>query len=140
MAGGATTSVERRIAFRTKSGHMSAMTAVDYETALARYRDIVAASAHDTVKGKANPYTSLNGNMFSFLDKSGVLCLRLSKSDHDAFVETHRTEPVLQYGAVMKGYVAVPEAIASDPKAIQNYFEICLENARTLKPKPTQKR
>lgn len=37
-------------------------------------------------KGNANPYTSLNGHMFTFLDKEGKLSLRMNKEDRQGLV------------------------------------------------------
>lgn len=116
----------------------AAMTTNDYKQALERYRAIVDASGHDAVKGKANPYTSIKGNMFSFLDESGTLCLRLSKADREAFVRHYRTDPVVQYGAVMKEYVTVPECLAEDRDAVQACFEKCLSYAASLPAKPSR--
>lgn len=111
------------------------MADVNYDDMLALYRKLVEASGHDKVKGKANPYTSLNGNMFSFLDKSGVLCLRLPQAEREAFVEKFNTKPVVQYGAVMKEYVAVPAALIGDAETLTQYFARCLSYARTLPAK-----
>ena len=47
--------------------------AYSYADALTRYRILMSQLDGTEVKGKANPYTSMNGNMFSFLDKAGVL-------------------------------------------------------------------
>lgn len=114
------------------------MTETTYKNALERYRAIVGAGGHGEVKGKANPYTSINGNMFSFLDKSGTLCLRLSKPNREAFVEQHGGEPVVQYGAVMKDYVAVPESVAEDRETVQACFEKCFSHAASLPAKSTR--
>lgn len=62
------------------------------------------------VQGEANPYTSLNGNMFSFLSKEGDICLRMSQQDQSAFWAEHGGEPVVQYGSVMNGYVTLPQS------------------------------
>ncbi len=92
-----------------------------------------------TVKGKANPYTAINGNMFTFLDKSGVLCLRLPKAEREVFMQAHGTGPVEQYGTVMKEYVSVPEAMLSDEALLRVSFAQSLDYARSLKPKPTKR-
>ena len=109
-----------------------------YDETLTLYREL-AAKFDVVVKGKANPYTSMNGNMFSFLDKDGVLCLRLSKPGQAEFRDTHGGGPVMQYGSVMKDYVAVPEAMLADVAAMAEAFGACLDHAKTLKPKPTKK-
>jgi hypothetical protein len=38
-------------------------------------------------KGAAMPYTSLNGNMFSFLDKYGSFGLRLPEKEREDFLK-----------------------------------------------------
>jgi len=77
--------------------------------------------------------------MFSFVDAAGLLCLRLSKDDKTAFENQYKTTDVIQYGAVMRGYVPMPVKILNDAKTMQLWFEKCVENARSLKPKPTKK-
>ena len=115
------------------------MPKTSYAVALERYRSLVTEFPDLQVKGKANPYTSMNGNMFSFLDKEGRLCLRLSKTDQAAFNDKFGTGPVEQYGAIMRGYVEVPAALAADTSALRGWFEKCLENAHSLPAKPTKK-
>jgi len=111
-----------------------------YADALERYRELVADATGEKVKGKANPYTSMNGNMFSFLDKTGTLCLRLSDEDRMTFVAAFEAGPVVQYGAVMKEYVSMPPQVVADPVALQDWFAKCLTYARTLPAKPTRKK
>lgn len=116
------------------------MSGISYEDSLERYRSLVAEFSGIEVKGKANPYTSMNGNMFSFLDKSGALCLRYSKADRSAFVDEHKSAPVEQYGAIMKEYVKVPEHIAAVPTALRACFEKCVTYAESLPAKATNRR
>ncbi|MDG1431345.1 MAG: hypothetical protein P8L68_04260 [Paracoccaceae bacterium] len=99
------------------------------------YRELVERFFQDRVKGKANPYTSMNGNMFSFLDKAGVVCLRMSKEDRISYAEEFRTGEVIQYGSVMRGYVAIPEDRLTDPDGLEGVFKDCLKNARALPKK-----
>jgi len=98
-------------------------------------------SDHDDIiiKGQKSAYTALNGNMFSFVDPEGLMCLRLSKEDKNTFERTHGTGEVVQYGAVMRGYVPVPELLLNDPVTMKDLFAKSVVNARTLKPKPTKK-
>jgi len=116
------------------------MADASYDDALERYAAAVAGFPGLTVRGKANPYTSMNGNMFSFLDKTGVLCLRLSTADREEFVALHGTEPVVSYGAVMKEYVAVPDMLLRDPAALRAAIAASVAYAKTLKPKPTTRK
>lgn len=91
------------------------------------------------IKGKANPYTSMNGNMFSFLSKEGDICLRLSNDDQAAFWNAHGGDPVTQYGSVMKGYVALPQAVLDDEGTSALWFTRCLEHAKALPAKATKR-
>ncbi len=112
---------------------------IHYDEALRQYREMVANCVDEPVKGKANPYTSMNGNMYSFLDKSGRICLRLSKAEREAFGVRFGDEPVIQYGAVMKEYVALPTEIAGDLDAASGYFRLCFDYAKTLPVKKTKR-
>jgi hypothetical protein len=104
------------------------------------YEDLVAMHPEIKRKGKANPYTSHNGHMFSFLDKKGTLGIRLSKEDKAAFEEKYNSPPFIQYGAVMNGYVTVPQSLLEDTKNLFPYFEKSLAFINSLKPKPTTKK
>ena len=102
---------------------------------LATYRDLVARFFDDIVKGKANPYTSINGNMYSLLDSAGRICLRMAEEDRAQFAESFGTEPVEQYGAIMRGYVAIPNERLAEPDTLEEAFATCLRHARALKKK-----
>lgn len=92
------------------------------------------------IQGKANPYTSMNGNMFSFLSKEGAICLRLSSANQSAYWDAHGGEPVTQYGSVMKGYVALSDDVLSDADLSARWFAQCLDDAKALPVKPTKKK
>ncbi|MGB5216221.1 MAG: hypothetical protein WBN88_21585 [Anderseniella sp.] len=126
--------------FSANNGGAGIVSDIEYADALERYRELVADATGEKVKGKANPYTSMNGNMFSFLDKAGTLCLRLSDEDRAAFAAAFQTGPVVQYGAVMKEYVPVPPELLADRCALQGWFAKCLAYAQTLPVKPTRKK
>jgi len=111
--------------------------AMSREDKLATYEALIAAVPDLEPKGKATTYTSLNGNMFSFLSPEGELAFRLSKEDHAAFLEHAPDAVVEQYGRVMRGYVEVSDDLIADPPALQALFDQCVANARTLKTKPT---
>ncbi len=115
------------------------MSPSDYAAALSRYEEIVAEYPDLKVKGKANKYTAMNGNMFSALQKDGVLTVRLSDADKKAYNEEHGTSDVIFYGAVMRGYVYVTREIWTDDARLRALFKQCVEHAQTLKPKPTKK-
>ncbi|CAK9052949.1 Uncharacterized protein SCF082_LOCUS28924, partial [Durusdinium trenchii] len=69
-------------------------------------------------KGKTMPYTSDNGHMFSQVNKEGELGIRLPPADGKAFMDTHGAGPFLSYGAKMRDYVCIPEAMLGDEDAL----------------------
>ena len=91
-------------------------------------------------KGDANPYTSLNGNMFTLLHQSRTLAIRLPEEKREEFLKKHRTKLFEAYGAVMKEYVTVPDALLGNTGELQKYFKASYEYAQTLRPKPTRKK
>jgi TfoX/Sxy family transcriptional regulator of competence genes len=91
-------------------------------------------------KGATMPYTSLNGNMFTLLDSSGTMALRLSEAERTKFLKKHKTSLFEAYGAVMKEYVAVPDSLLKNTKAMEKYLELSYQYVQSLKPKPTKKR
>lgn len=50
------------------------------------YCELVDRHPNAEVRGAKNPYTSRNGWMTSFLDPTGLICLRLSHDDRDAVI------------------------------------------------------
>jgi hypothetical protein len=71
-------------------------------------------------KGAANPYTSLNGNMFTLLHQSQTLAIRLAEKDRDAFLKKYKTKLFEAYGVVMKEYVTVPDALLKKTSELKN--------------------
>jgi TfoX/Sxy family transcriptional regulator of competence genes len=106
--------------------------------ALERYAAVVE-GAGAKVQGAKNPYTSHNGHMYSFLASDGAMALRLSDDLADEFLATYESGPVTQYGAVMRGYVAVPDTLLSDTDELVDWFHKSLHWIGTLDPKPTKK-
>lgn len=104
------------------------------------YEKLVAAFPDVQRKGKTMPYTSANGHMFSFMTKEGPLALRLPKDEQERFMEEYGTGPVVQYGAVMRGYVLVPDALLAETAKVKPYFEKSLAYVLSLKPKPTKRK
>ena len=92
-------------------------------------------------KGAANPYTSLNGNMFSLLQSpEGRMALRLGKGEREQFLKKYKTSLFEAYGAVMQEYVAVPDALLGKTKELQKYLSVSYDYVKTLKPKATTKK
>jgi hypothetical protein len=90
-------------------------------------------------KGAANPYTSVNGNMFTLLHQFS-LAIRLPEDKREEFLRKYNTTLFKAYGTVMKEYVAVPDALLKKTKELQKYLEFSYEYAKTLKPKPAKKK
>ena len=107
----------------------------EYAANLELYEKLVTTIPEVERKGKTMPYTSHNGHMFSLLTKEGTLALRLSKEDREAFVKKYGTEPVVQYGSVMKEYVDIPQVLLQDTNELKNYFDLSYQYIGTLKPK-----
>ena len=103
------------------------------------YDKLIATNPKIERKGAANPYTSLNGNMFTLLHQSS-LAIRLPEDKREEFLRKYNTTLFKAYGTVMKEYVAVPDALLKKTKELQKYLEFSYEYAKTLKPKPTKKK
>jgi TfoX/Sxy family transcriptional regulator of competence genes len=92
-------------------------------------------------KGADNPYTAVNGNMFSLLlSPEGRLALRLPADEREKFLKKYKTSLFEAYGAVMKEYVAVPDAMLKKTRELQKYFALSYRYAKTLKAKPSKKK
>jgi hypothetical protein len=91
-------------------------------------------------KGAANPYTSLNGHMFTLLNPSGTLALRLPEEERERFLKKYKTKLFEAYGIVMKEYVTVPDSLLKKTNELQKYFAMSVAYIKTLKPKPTTKK
>ena len=106
--------------------------------ALDRYTAVAGAAA-EVVKGAKNPYTSLNGHMFSFVDQEGSMAIRLSDDLGDEFLELYQSGPVIQYGSVMWGYISVPDHLLSNTADCAKWLSKSRAWISTLEPKPTKK-
>ena len=108
---------------------------------LEMYTSVVNSSAADLeVKGAKNPYTSRNGHMFSFLDATGTMALRLSDELREDFQAKYESGPVIQYGSVMRGYASVPADLLAKTKELSAWFARAHDWIGTLEPKPTKKK
>jgi TfoX/Sxy family transcriptional regulator of competence genes len=107
---------------------------------VALYEKAVATLPGVERKGADNPYTSLNGNMFSLLSAvTETMALRLPKEEREAFLRKYKSKLFEAYGAVMKEYVTVPNALLRNTKELQTYMALSYEYAKTLKPKASKK-
>jgi hypothetical protein len=86
-------------------------------------------------KGDVHPYTSVNGHMFTYLDQTGVLGMRLPKDELEAFLTKFKTKLFVSYGAVKKDWATVPDELLKDTKTLKKYLKASYEYTKTLKPK-----
>lgn len=116
----------------------SKKTAIPDKVAL--YDKLIATIPEIKRKGAANPYTSLNGNMFTLLHQSRSLAIRLPEDKREQFLKKYKTTLFQAYGTTMPEYVAVPDTLLTNTKELQKYLEWSYEYAKTLRPKPTKKK
>ena len=86
------------------------------ESAIKLYDKLIATQPNIERKGAKNPYTSLNGHMFSFLARN----IRLSPEDQQA------------YGTVMGGYVEIPDAFFKTAVQLKKTLAASIEYASSL--------
>lgn len=102
---------------------------------LAQYEKLIATNPKIELKGATNPYTSINGHMFSRLDPSGKMALRLPSGDREKFLIAHGSKLFESYGIVQKEYVEVPDALLANTRELKKYFDISVRYVQTMKPK-----
>ncbi len=103
------------------------------------YDNLVATNPEVERKGASVPYTSHNGNMFSYLHASGRLALRLPQGEREKFLAKYATKLFEAYGVVQKEYVTVPDALLANTGELKPYFEISYEYVKSLKTKKTKR-
>jgi hypothetical protein len=104
------------------------------------YEKLVATNPNVERKGAANPYTSLNGHMFTYLNPSGSLALRLPQDEREKFLKKYKTTLFEAYGTVMKEYVTVPDKLLKNTKELAKYFAMSYQYVGSLKPKATTRK
>ncbi len=104
------------------------------------YDELVTSSPEIERKGKTMPYTSVNGNMFSFVSKEGNVGFRLSSEDREWSMQEYQTQPMFQHGREMKEYVKISTGVLEDTVVLKQLFQKSWNYAQTLKPKPTKKK
>jgi hypothetical protein len=106
---------------------------------LVLYEAVIASVDGVDRKGAANPYTSRNGYMTSFIDKDGKVSLRLDRESREEFMDTYASRISVQHGSEMKEFVEVPDDLLERADEIRTWFVRSWEWVGTLKPKPTRK-
>ena len=106
-----------------------------WEKKLKFYDELVAKCPRFKRKGKTMPYTSANGYMFSLFNKNSEIGIRFSKEVQEKFLKEWPTHRYKSYGALMKGYVLVPEKMLNDLDVVAKYLDESYNYVMTLKPK-----
>ena len=101
---------------------------------LALYEQLVASVEGVERKGAANPYTSRNGYMTSFIDKAGEVSLRLSTADQAEFIERYDSRVPVQYGKHMPDFAVVPDDLLERQEELRPWFVRSWEFVGTLEP------
>jgi len=104
------------------------------------YEMLVATNPKVERKGASVPYTSLNGHMFSYLNSSGVMALKLPKDEREKFLKKYKTQLSEAYGIVQKEFVTVPGHLLKRTRELKHYFDLSYEYVAALKPKPARKK
>jgi TfoX/Sxy family transcriptional regulator of competence genes len=107
---------------------------------LALYEKLVATNPAVELKGATVPYTSLNGNMFSYLSKEGKLELRLPAEEREAFLKKYKAKLCEAYGKVQPEYVEVPDSLLASTRELEKFFDSSYNYVSALKPKSAAKK
>lgn len=99
------------------------------------YDQLVAKCPRFERKGKTMPYTSANGHMFSLFNKDCQIGIRFSKEVQEKYIKELKTSTYMSYGAVMKGYVLVPDRMLEDLDNLAKYLDESYDYVMTLEPK-----
>ncbi len=86
-------------------------------------------------KGKSMPYTSANGYMFSLFNKNCEIGIRFSKEVQEKYIDEFDTTVYKSYGAVMKGYILIPDRMLKDLNTLSTYLDESYDYVMSLEPK-----
>lgn len=86
------------------------------------------------------PFTSVNGNMYSFLSKEDVLGIRLPPPEREAFLQEFGSKIYQRpQGQTLKEYVVIPDPLLDQTEVLISWFKKSLFYAQGLKPKKKKK-
>ena len=106
-----------------------------YTKKLEIYDKLVARCPRFERKGKTMPCTSANGHMFSQLNKDGEIGIRFSKEVQEKYIKEFNTTVFKSYGAVLKGYVLIPDKMLDDLDTLADYLNESYDYVMSLEPK-----
>lgn len=99
------------------------------------YDQLVAKCPRFERKGKTVPYTSANGHMFSLLNKEGQIGIRFSQEVQAKYLQEFDTTLFKSHGAVMRGYVLIPDHMLVDLEKLAEYLNESYDYVMSLEPK-----
>ncbi|MFS4493679.1 hypothetical protein [Maribacter sp. 2308TA10-17] len=99
------------------------------------YDALVAKCERFERKGKTMPYTSANGYMFSLFNKANEIGIRFSKEVQKKYIKEFNTTAYKSYGAVMQGYILIPESMWKDEKIAVKLLNESYDYVMSLPPK-----
>ncbi|MEP3211081.1 MAG: hypothetical protein ABJN95_17980 [Maribacter sp.] len=99
------------------------------------YDALVAQCPRFARKGKTMPYTSANGYMFSLFNKANEIGIRFSKEVQKKYLEEFNTTLYKSYGAVMQGYILIPERMWHEEGTLVNLLNESYDYVMSLPPK-----
>ena len=67
------------------------------------YDTLIATNLKIERKGDVHPYTSVNGHMFTYLDQTGTMGIRLPDEELQAFLKKYKITLFQSYGVVKRG-------------------------------------
>ena len=105
----------------------------DFAATLAIY-DVACAAAEIPRKGKNLVYTSANGHMFSQMNQDGELGIRLPKDRQAAMANEYGAGPFKSYGATMRDYICLTEAMLGDETLIVVLLKEALAFVEAMPP------
>lgn len=106
-----------------------------WEQKLEIYDQLIAKCPRFERKGKKMVYTSENGYMFSLLNKNGEIGIRFSKEIQEKYMKELNTTLYKSYGAVMKGYILIPDSMLNNLDSLSWYLNESYDYVMSLDPK-----
>ena len=102
---------------------------------LVKYDELISKCERFDRKGKTMPFTSANGYMFSLFNKAGEIGIRFSKDVQETYLKKYNTTVYKSYGATMRGYILIPEALWSDSSLVVSLLNESYDYVMSLEPK-----
>jgi hypothetical protein len=108
---------------------------MNYATAFALYKILVATHPRAELRGATVPHTAIGGHMFSALHKDGTVALRPPAPARETFLKKYKTTLAAHYGVVQPEYVVVPDRLLAKTAELKAYFAAGVAYVGALKPK-----